>query len=1148
MQNSDLYQKNYAKLNPKQKEAVDKIDGPVLVIAGPGSGKTQLLALRVANILRETDTNPSSILCLTFTDSAAQNMVNRLTDFIGKDAYKVAIHTFHSFATEVINHNPEYFFSGAVYKPADNLAQYKILNDIFDNLEFDSPFKNYSEDYKYTYLSDVQNAISTMKREGITPAIFSDIINQNKIFLDATKDLVSDFFSQNTRNITLESLRFFIDSVISIVDKLTIEITLPSVDNLAVLYINKIQDLYKQVEVLEKKKQSKPITEWKKEYTTKNDITGNIELKDTNSLSKHIELASLYKEYQSKLHQKGLFDFDDMLIEVNQAFQKHPSLAYKYQERYLYTLVDEFQDTNQTQSTLLHLLVDNEYSEGEPNILAVADDDQAIYKFQGANMKNITDFINKYPKTTVITLTHNYRSHQKILDLSKAVIEQSSLRLSNSLNIPKPLLAGISHKEEQVPRYKNFQTREEEILFIAKQVQVLIENGVNPDEIAIITRQHKQLLGVVKIFDHLQIPIRYDRGQNVLDQPIIQQIIHILRFIVTVNKKHKQESDELLPTILSFGVFGLNPHTIYKVSHIAYKNRLNWLEVMSDVALYNKNDKDSKPDTSKEPFTEVESMQLYQIADFLLSLAKACEVETAEQILDRILGVSDAENLPDNEMEGEADNDLLPKTKKFYFSFKDWLSKEPDYLLYLSGLKVFFSTLRNYQPKDTIIVEDVLEFIDIIETNKLSLIDNSPFNQSEKAVNLMTAHKAKGLEFDYVFIVDVIQSVWAKSGKVNKIKLPINMPYMAQKDDIDDHIRLFFVALTRAKKTLYLTSFTKDESNKDTQKLEFLVEQEHLMDSLGVENKEIDFFLADKTNILQVWLLGELTQRTLSLDQKEWLRPSLENYKLSVTHLNNFIDVVHGGPQLFLEQNLLRFPKSKSFSAAYGTAMHEAVAQFYRVYKSQREIPHFDIMFKAFESSLLEQRLTYKQESDGLKKGLLALTHFYEQKKHTFDLKHDIEVDFKNQNVRIGNASITGKLDQIWYDQNSNNTTVVDLKTGKSTDRWLSSDDAANLKIGRYKRQLVFYRLLMENSRDFAHYSVTNGALVFLEPDKKDGNKIKTLEMTIGEEDTNNMRQLIRAVWKCITTLEFPNIDKYEKNDKGVENFIQDLIGENENI
>jgi len=133
------FQKRYNKLNDCQKKAVDLIDGPVMVIAGPGTGKTELLSVRVANILQKTDTLPENILCLTFTESGANAMRERLIQIIGKDAYKVAVHTFHSFGTDIINQNGQYFYNGAHFKPADTVSSYEVIRNIFEKLEYNNP-------------------------------------------------------------------------------------------------------------------------------------------------------------------------------------------------------------------------------------------------------------------------------------------------------------------------------------------------------------------------------------------------------------------------------------------------------------------------------------------------------------------------------------------------------------------------------------------------------------------------------------------------------------------------------------------------------------------------------------------------------------------------------------------------------------------------------------------------------------------------------------------------------------------------------------------------------------------------------------------------------------------------------------------------
>ena len=189
-----IYEERYRALNPEQQKAVDTIDGPVLVVAGPGSGKTELLSLRAANILRQTDTLPSSILCLTFTDSASVNMQKRLESLIGAEAYKIAVHTFHSFGSEIIAQHPEYFYNGSTYSPADDIKQLEILQEIFENLPHTSLLGSYHPEHGYTYIKETKERIGDLKKGGFSPEEFRAVLEKDKVFLDQSAPLFAEVF------------------------------------------------------------------------------------------------------------------------------------------------------------------------------------------------------------------------------------------------------------------------------------------------------------------------------------------------------------------------------------------------------------------------------------------------------------------------------------------------------------------------------------------------------------------------------------------------------------------------------------------------------------------------------------------------------------------------------------------------------------------------------------------------------------------------------------------------------------------------------------------------------------------------------------------------------------------------------------------
>ena len=170
------FEKAYKSLNSAQKKAVDTLDGPVLVVAGPGTGKTELLALRVANILRSRDVSPHNILCLTFTENGALNMRERLHRFIGADAYRVGVYTFHAFCNSILSHYPEYFFKAATYAQATDLDRANIIESIFAALPHDHPLSSFHPEEGYVYLSDTLSRIKHVKSGGYTPLEYLAIL------------------------------------------------------------------------------------------------------------------------------------------------------------------------------------------------------------------------------------------------------------------------------------------------------------------------------------------------------------------------------------------------------------------------------------------------------------------------------------------------------------------------------------------------------------------------------------------------------------------------------------------------------------------------------------------------------------------------------------------------------------------------------------------------------------------------------------------------------------------------------------------------------------------------------------------------------------------------------------------------------------
>jgi len=441
---TDTFQQKYAELNSAQKMAVDTIDGPVLVVAGPGSGKTQILSMRVANILRATDTLPSAILCLTFTDAAAVNMRERLRKIIGSESHHIAVHTFHSFCTEVMNQYPEFFFEGIQYQPADPLTKLSILQKVLETMPLTNPLRQYNSEHGWTYLGNIEDRIGELKKAGFTPETYRALIQENNRFLKSVDGKVSSFFEQfkdaraaapHAREL-LEILESFDDSEDSEHEPMLFQ---PK--KLQQLLVQSLAEAIDEIEE-STKKDSKPFTQWKNKFT-KVDSFKHLRLKDAMNAPKFEALTEIYEAFLQAMHKEKLFDFDDMLIQVTQALEQFPELRYNLQERYLYFLVDEFQDTSGSQSKLLDLIVDSEISNGQPNIMAVGDDDQAIYKFQGASISNILNFTEKYPTAVIVNMVQNYRSVQPVLDYAMGVIDEVGERLTQIPGVSKKLVSEV---------------------------------------------------------------------------------------------------------------------------------------------------------------------------------------------------------------------------------------------------------------------------------------------------------------------------------------------------------------------------------------------------------------------------------------------------------------------------------------------------------------------------------------------------------------------------------------------------------------------------------------------------------------------------------------------------------------------------------
>ena len=1128
MDNFDkAFKERYRNLNDAQKRAVDAIDGPVLVVAGPGSGKTEILSLRVANILKQTDIAPSNILCVTFTDSASVNMRKRLAEIIGRDAYRVAIHTFHSFGVEVIDKNPEFFYNGANFIPADELIRLGIVENILRELDHDNPLRSEHPEQGFVYAKAIIGAISNLKKAGILPEEFQAILEHNKSELEFANPLLGRVFDERLSKASLGAVAELIEKFESYKSK-----PFP-LAHLKPWLPNMVHSLKRALLDAEEMGKATPLSGWKTKYTKKDDAGERVH-KDWINLGKMYSLADIYAAYREEMYARGFYDFDDMLLETIGALQKSDRLRYDLQEQFQYVLVDEFQDTNDAQVRLLHLISDAEVHEGRPNVMAVGDDDQAIYKFQGAEISNILDFKGAYREPEIVTMTENYRSTQPILDLARCIIKKGEERLENVLpEMEKELVASNPNIDKGDITYKIFPTNAHEFHYIAKEVRRLIDGGKDPNDIAVISRTHQKLREIVSYLNMEEVPVNYERQQNVFDEPHIKQLVTMGRFVATLARKNIEDADEFLPEILSYPFWGLDRKTIWDIavaSRPKDEPQRQWLGVMR----------------------ESENRHVREIAGFFDDLAGKAQTETLETVFDHMVGaaqvlVAESEDEDDEEYQKSnlknQENVYKSPFREYYFGFEEFKKNRTEYLTFLSSLRVFVHVLREYKNGEQLTLDDMVTFVDLHEKNDLQVTDTSPFVNAKNAVNLMTSHRAKGLEFDTVFVISCQNDVWASGSRGSRLAFPENLAISPAGDNFDDQLKLFYVAITRAKSNLYLTSYNTTDVGKESVKLQFL-------DSHGIDNKEVKKILEgdicdiksraleDTTEVLmQSW--DAIHTPPFVKDEEALLQTLLEDYQMPVTHLNNFLNVSRGGPQAFLEQNLLRFPQSMTPAAAFGSSMHKAVELLYTNLRKDGLIPGLEQVLEWFERELTMKRLSKEDYALYVKRGKDALEVYYKEKLSSFDPAHKIELNFKNQGVMIGDAHITGKIDKM-IDVGGGGYEVVDFKTGHAFLKWEGKTPYEKVKLHNYKRQIIFYKLLVENSRDFMQKGVVErGLLEFLEP--KNG-KIIDLPLEIAGVDVERTKKLISAVYSKIMNLDFPDVSGYSQDLKGVLEFEEYLL------
>ncbi len=1001
------FQAELEKLNPAQRRAVEHIEGPVLVIAGPGTGKTQIIAARIGNILSKTDAQPQNILCLTYTDAGTIAMRQRLLQFIGPTAYRVNIYTFHAFCNEVIQSYPDYF-GRRVMEPISDLENISLLESMQDELPVDHPLKR------------------------LKGKIYHDVSRLGNLF-----KMMKD-------------------------ENWSVEHIIQAIDNYLADLPNREEYIYKRGNSAQGYK------------------AGDVKQKAIDSEKTKMEkvraAVELFPVYQQKMMEMSRYDFSDMIMWVVKAFKENEDILRRYQERYFYFLVDEFQDTNGSQNEILKLLIN--YWD-KPNCFTVGDDDQSIYEFQGARVKNIMDFheANKKDIETIV-LTENYRSNQQILDASKALIDHNQERLIHKIKgLDKTLTASLpamksSTVTPEIIEYPNIAQEEAGIL---KQIEALQEQGFPLGDVAVIFHRHAQAENLIQLMKKKSIPYQVKKEINILDMPLIQNILTILQYIDAESKK-TFSGEHLLFEMMHYHFFEIHPHDIVAIAGFLSSKRVNknWREILSD-----RNIQQSVRLKNPEALERFEKNITHWISD--------TNNLTLQMLFEEILN------------EGGLLKYILQSDEKF------WL---------MEVVTTLFDFLKSEgMKKPKLKISRFLEMINQMETHEIRLPVNKTIF-SEQGVNFITAHSAKGLEFQHVFLLGCTEDKWEKASKgPGGFSLPDTLTFTREENEIESLRRLFYVAMTRAKEHLHISYSAATNDGKGLQKSQFVAE---VLEVPGLKVRQ-EKILPEELLATGISALQENEKPVIELYDIEFIRKKLEHIALSATALNNYLRC----PLSYYYDNILSVPTAKSDSMAFGSAAHNALNSLFKKMQESAD-KEFQPREKFIEYFLYEMKrnrdsFTDKQFENHIALGKQLLADFYDKYVKTWN--KIVLTEHRINNVEVDGVPIKGVFDKIEF--TGNDVNVVDYKTGsvKYALPELQPPSEKNPDGGDYWRQIVFYKILFDNS-PHKQWNMISGEIDFLEKDEEKNEFVKK-KINIDKEAIDMVKEQIKTSYTKIMNFEF---------------------------
>jgi DNA helicase-2/ATP-dependent DNA helicase PcrA len=763
-------------------------------------------------------------------------------------------------------------------------------------------------------------------------------------------------------------------------------------------------------------------------------------------ITKNRELCVLYSAYHELLREKKLYDYSDMINEVSEVLEKNKDFLLTLQEKYQYFLIDEHQDTNNAQNRIIELLA-NYYE--NPNVFMVGDDKQAIFRFQGASLENFLYFKNRFKGAKVITLTDNYRSSQSILDLAHSLMKKGELQ------------AKAKHTSKKIPLYI-FSSTDTELFFLADNIKEKISKGIKPEDIAVLYRDNADVMPIASMMEKLGVPFRIESDQNVLEDEDIKKLMIVLRVIENFGEPAP------LYEMLHIDFIGVEPLDVYKLIEYSRRLRINPYDVIRS----EKHLKEAGIDGNAR------LKELYGHLSGWKTISQNMGAADVFEIIVRESGFL-SHLLSNNDPFGK-----IEKLRSLFDQIKALIEKKKDYKL-----------------------GEFMEYLDMLIEHRIMLKNSGPHVKPGK-VRLMTAHKSKGLEFDYVYIAHLFDGHWGNKRHTEHFKIPdsvYKIDSALEENENQDDRNLFYVALTRAKKEIVLSYSKQSLNGREQLACQFIDE----MDGAILEKGDASEYEAKFAGNQEI-LFAESKISEIGIKDKEFLNSLFEKYGLSVTALNNYLEC----PWRYFYSNLVRIPEAPNKHLMYGNAVHQALKDFFDKFSEKDPGPEY--LVRRFEEELASQPIEKEEYKEALAKGHKCLPAFYKQ--YHSEWRKNFLSEFKIDGIELApGLKINGKLDKLEILDSSNNVNVVDYKTGKPKSRNVIAGKTASSD-GDYKRQLVFYALLLKNFNK-GKYKMASGEIDFVEPDQK--GVFKKESFIISEDEIIEIEKVIRSVAGEIRELSF---------------------------